>query len=73
MRPELEHYKILYIHQTYFVMSPFDLYASPCMKIVGWGFRKLDEAKEYMNQLWKNNYQEYERLKAMGRSFPDND
>ena len=73
MKPEIKDYKILYLHQTYFVLDPYDLYTMPCLKIVGWGHRKLEEAKNYRDDLYNRHIQEYERLQIIGRSFPDND
>lgn len=73
MKPEIKDYKILYLHQTYFVLNPYDLYTMPALKIVGWGHRKIEDAQDYMADLYTSHMKEYDRLQAIGRSFPDND
>jgi len=73
MKPDIKDYKILYMHQTYFVLNPYDLFTMPALKIVGGGHQKIEDAKGYIEDLYTHHIKQYERLQKMGRSFPDND
>lgn len=73
MRPEIKDYKILYLHQLYFVLNPYDLFTMPALKIVGEGHKRIDDAKDHLADLYTAHMREYDRLQKMGRSFPDND
>lgn len=73
MKPDINAYKILYLEKTYFVLDPYDLYTMPCLKIVGHGHRDRIAAERYRQLKFDIDTKEYERLKALGRGFPDND
>jgi hypothetical protein len=73
MQPNINDYKILYLHQTYFVLNPYDLFTMPALKIVGFGHRKIEQAQDYIFNLYTSHLREYDRLMKLGRSFPDND
>ncbi len=73
MIPKIEDYKILNFHQTYFVLDPYDLFTMPQLKIVGPGYISTASAREACESLFQMHMREYNRLKEMGRSFPDND
>jgi len=73
MKPDIKDYKILYMHQTYFVLNPYDLFAMPALEIVGGGHQEIEDAKVCMKDLYNHHMKQYERLQKMGRSFPDND
>ena len=73
MKPEIKEYKILYLNGAYFVLDPYDLHAMPCLKISGQGFHDLKNAIEKKIKLFETHENQYERLKSLGRSFPDND
>jgi hypothetical protein len=45
----------------------------PALKIVGWGHSTLENAQDYIADLYTHHMKEYERLQKMGRDFPDND
>ena len=73
MQPRLEDYKILKLSGTYFILTPYDLLTMPAMKITGSGWLTLEGANAWIEVIWRNDVKEYERLKSMGRGFPDND
>ncbi len=73
MKPDINDYKILYLEQTYFVLDPYDLFTMPCLKIVGRGHTDKISAERYRQLKLERDLKEYERLKALGRGFPDND
>lgn len=72
MKPELKDYKILKFNGTFFVLDPYDLFTMPALKITGKGYSTINDAKAFAEELYKMHLKEYERLKEMGRSFPDN-
>lgn len=73
MEPDLKDYKILYMNGAYMVLDPYDLYCMPCVKIYGGAFHDLKYALQTRVKLFEAHNIEYERLKLLGRSFPDND
>ena len=73
MKPKLDDYKIMYMEQIYFVLTPYDLFGRGCMRISGGGNITYKDAEEKRNIICNLDIQEYERLKRLGRSFPDND
>ncbi|CAB4127791.1 hypothetical protein UFOVP98_39 [uncultured Caudovirales phage] len=73
MIPKIEDYKILYLQHMFFVLEPYDLYLYPVVQISGKGYDTKDEAEQRRQELFKFDMNEYERLKKLGRSFPDND
>jgi hypothetical protein len=73
MKPDINAYKILCLEQTYFVLDPYDLYAMPCLKITGGGHANKLAAEMYRKEKFNRDMKTYERLKELGRGFPDND
>lgn len=73
MQPRLEDYKILRLEGTYFALTPYDLFTMPAMKIIGSGWLTLEGVRAHIETVHSRDMREYERLQAMGRSFPDND
>jgi|GEM_PF-2860572 hypothetical protein len=73
MRPEINDYKILYQASKYYVLNPYDLYAMPCLKISGKGWETRKDAEIAIEDHYERDLKTYERLKDLGRSFPDND
>ncbi len=73
MIPKLEDYKILYMHHRYFVLNPYDLFSMPAMTLFISSFDNPYLAQQYLDEMFRQDYREYERLKARGRDFPDND
>jgi hypothetical protein len=73
MQPDIKDYKILNLHLTYFVLDPYDLHAMPALKIVGRGHSKIENAQDYIADLYTSHLREYDRLRKLGRDFPDND
>jgi hypothetical protein len=73
MKPQIEAYKILKLEQTFFLLDPYDLFTMPALKIIGPGHIDKVSAESHKELKFKVDMKEYERLKAMGRGFPDND
>jgi hypothetical protein len=73
MQPRLEDYKILKLEGTYFALTPYDLFTMPALKITGNGWLTLEGVRTCIQMTFESDTREYERLKARGRSFPDND
>jgi hypothetical protein len=73
MKPNINDYKILSQHQMYYVLDPYDLFAMPCLKICGVAHDTRQEAEAAIRERFDRDLKTYERLKALGRSFPDND
>ena len=73
MQPRIEDYKILRLEDIYFTLTPYDLFTMPAMKITGSGWLTLEGVRAHIEAVYSRDMREYEQLKAMGRSFPDND
>jgi hypothetical protein len=72
MKPELGKYEILSFQGMYYVLSPYDLMARPALKIVGCAYDTYIEAFAHLRNVCASDLKTYERLKSLGRSFPDN-
>lgn len=73
MKPTIEDYKILSFSGKYYVLTPYDLHAMPALRIVGPAFDTRQEAASHSIKVFESDTSEFNRLLAMGRSFPDND
>ena len=76
MKPEKPEYKIANMgHGTgeWCVLSPYDLFTMPNLCKVGLSKKSKSEALLELERIYELDMQTYERLKKMGRSFPDND
>lgn len=73
MKPDTDGYSIQKDHAMFYVASKYDL-----MHLNQWhrcspNYDTSDEAYYHLQQKFLNDTAEYERLKKMGRGFPDND
>ena len=73
MIPKPEDYKILKMFSRYFVLDPYDLFTMPALALPYRNFETYKEAQDEASLKFERDYSEYERLKARGRDFPDND
>lgn len=73
MTPNIDEYKILSMDGLYYALTPYDLFAMPALKISSKGFQTKAEAQERIQFLFDLDLDDYERLRKIGRCFPDND
>ncbi len=73
MKPSIDDYRIIYFSGKYFVATPYDLMSMQEMILTGPSHGSYTEAKMHLSDVFDTDLKTYERLKVLGRSFPDND
>ncbi|MGE4118962.1 MAG: hypothetical protein AB7F29_13900 [Candidatus Nitrosocosmicus sp.] len=73
MQPTLENYRVISVDDGYKIQHKYDLFTGFNWHTVNVLFKNHKDAFNHMLKVYEIHLHEYERLKEMGKSFPDND